>query len=82
LQHEGKLLENDYAFATLDGYPVSEGHALVISKRHFSDYFDITHNEQMGVHDIIKVRRKELLSSDSSIEDFNVGANLSLIQAL
>jgi len=72
----GKILhENDYAFATLDGYPVSEGHTLIIPKRHFSDYFDITQKEHIAVHDIIRIRRKELLRVDSSIEGFNTGAN-------
>jgi diadenosine tetraphosphate (Ap4A) HIT family hydrolase len=72
----GKILhENDYTFATLDGYPVSEGHTLIIPKRHFSDYFDITQKEHIAVHDIIRIRRKELLRVDSSIEGFNTGAN-------
>jgi ATP adenylyltransferase len=72
----GQILhENDYAFATLDGYPVSEGHTLIIPKRHFPDYFDITQKEHIAVHDIIKIRRKELLRADSSIEGFNTGAN-------
>jgi ATP adenylyltransferase len=72
----GKILhENDYAFATLDSYPVSEGHTLIIPKRHFPDYFDITQKELSAVHDIIRIRRKELCRADSSIEGFNTGAN-------
>ena len=72
----GKILhKNDYAFATLDSYPVSEGHTLIIPKRHFPDYFDITQKEHIAVHDIIRIRRKELLRADSSIEGFNTGAN-------
>ena len=69
------LLENDYAYATLDGYPVSEGHTLIIPKRHFADYFDITHREHAAVHDIMRIRRKDLLRGDSRIEGFNTGAN-------
>ena len=69
------LLENDYAYATLDGYPVSEGHTLIIPKRHFADYFDISHKEHAAVHDIMRIRRKELLRGDSRIEGFNTGAN-------
>jgi len=69
------ILENEYAFAVLDGYPVSEGHTLIIPKRHFSDYFEITEKEYIAVHDLIRVRRKQLLENDKTIFGFNVGAN-------
>ncbi len=69
------LHENEHAFAILDGYPVSEGHTLIIPKRHFADYFDITQKEQMGIHDIVQIRRKELLRCDESIKGFNLGTN-------
>ena len=72
---ENIILQNDYAYAVLDGFPVSEGHTLIIPKRHFSDYFVITRDEYNAIHDLIKVRRKQLLEQDKSITGFNVGAN-------
>lgn len=69
------ILENEYAFAVLDVFPVSKGHTLIIPKRHFSDYFDISQAEQIAVHDLIRIRRKALLDEDLTIAGFNVGAN-------
>ena len=69
------MLENEYAYAVLDGFPVSEGHTLIIPKRHFLDYFKITEKEYVAVHELIRVRRKQLLENDETIQGFNVGAN-------
>lgn len=69
------ILKNQYAFAVLDGFPVSEGHTIIIPKRHFSNYFEITEKEYIAVHDLIRVRRKHLLENDKTIQGFNVGVN-------
>lgn len=70
-----KVLENDYVFAVLDGYPVAMGHTLIIPKRHFADYFDVTKVENDAVFDLIRIRKKQLGQEDSGIEGFNVGIN-------
>lgn len=69
------LIENDYSFAILDSYPVSKGHTLVIPKRHVADYFEMTATERNAVHDLLRIRRKQLLETDPAIEGFNVGVN-------
>ncbi|MCX5831618.1 MAG: HIT family protein [Deltaproteobacteria bacterium] len=71
----GAILENEYAVAVLDGFPVSDGHTLVIPKRHFADYFDITEKEQQAINNLIRVRRKWLLEEDKTVLGFNVGVN-------
>jgi diadenosine tetraphosphate (Ap4A) HIT family hydrolase len=67
--------ENDYAYVIKDGYPVSAGHSLIIPKRHFADYFDMTREENKALHDLTRIRRKQLLESDKTIQGFNVGVN-------
>lgn len=69
------ILANDYAFAILDKYPVTEGHSLIIPKRHFADYFDITRIEQEGINDLINIKRRQLLEADKTIKGFNIGIN-------
>jgi len=71
----GILLENDLAFAVLDRFPVSNGHTLIIPKRHFPDYFDITSQELEAVHDLILKRKDQLTALDNSIKGFNIGIN-------
>jgi histidine triad (HIT) family protein len=36
-----KIVEDDYTLTFLDLFPVSDGHTLVIPKRHFRDVFEI-----------------------------------------
>lgn len=69
------LLENAHAFIKLDKYPVTEGHSLIIPKRHFFDWFDATQTEREAMSDLLHVRRKQLLESDNTIQGFNVGMN-------
>ena len=38
--------ENDLAYTVHDGYPVTDLHTLIISKRHAESYFDLTDQER------------------------------------
>ena len=69
------IAENEYAYAILDNYPVTEFHTLVIPKRHAVDYFDLTHDEVIACDALLREKRVTLLEKDSSIEGFNIGAN-------
>ncbi len=69
------LAENALAYAIADGYPVTEGHSLVIPKRHVSNYFDLTQAEINACNQLM-VRLKEVLEDkDQSISGWNVGIN-------
>lgn len=70
-----KLLENDYAYAILDKFPVTDGHTLIIPKRHFADFFAITKPELLAVYELLEQRREQLLAEDPTILGFNVGVN-------
>lgn len=69
------ILENDYTFAILDNYPVTKSHTLIIPKRHFTDYSDITEMELVAANKLIKILKKQLMESDKSIQGFNIGVN-------
>jgi ATP adenylyltransferase len=69
-----KPVENEYAFAKPDEYPVTEGHTLIIPKRHVVDTFDVSKKELESMHDVLRTRRKQLLESDAAIKGFNVGS--------
>lgn len=76
---DGKIIENEHAFARIDKYPVTNGHTLLIPKRHFADYFEITRFEQDAINDLLRIRRKELIEADSKIEGFNFGVNSGMV---
>ena len=68
-------VENDLAFGILDKYPVTEGHTLILPKRHAQDYFTLSKMEVGAVNELLHIRRKQLLEQEKSIEGFNVGVN-------
>lgn len=70
------VLENDRAFAVFDKFPVTEGHILIIPKRHFADFFDITREEYQAVFNLLDKMRQRLSDSDLSIDGYNIGINI------
>ena len=68
--------ENQYAFVVDDQYPVTEGHSLIISRRHFSNFFEATSEEVDAIFGLLNSRRKILQKEDPSILGFNVGINV------
>lgn len=62
-------------FAIKDAYPVTEGHHLIISKRHTEDCFTMTANEKKDAETLLVILKKQLTEADSSIKGFNVGMN-------
>ena len=45
-----KVAENDDFLAFLDVFPISEGHTLIIPKKHTDYIFDIEEQEYIGLH--------------------------------
>jgi diadenosine tetraphosphate (Ap4A) HIT family hydrolase len=67
--------ENGSIWAIMDGYPVSEGHHLILPKRHTPDWFSMSENEQRDAGALIRILKKRLSESDRAITGFNVGMN-------
>lgn len=61
--------------AFLDAYPVSQGHFLVVPRRHLADCFDLDEQEVQDCARALRELRAELLGNDSTITGFNVGVN-------
>jgi len=58
----------------LDGYPISEGHTLVIPKRHVGSFFEL---ETAELEDLLSVleRAKARLDAEYGPDGFNIGIN-------
>jgi len=69
------LTASDYTFAIESTYPVTEGHTLIISKRHVADYFDLNPLERRDAEALLVRVREMLLGKDPAISGFNVGVN-------
>jgi diadenosine tetraphosphate (Ap4A) HIT family hydrolase len=79
------ILTNDHAMAFHDGFPVTPGHSLIITKRHIALFFEATREEQMAMLDLLAEMRELLLNPPQppfdkvgslSVPDaFNIGIN-------
>jgi ATP adenylyltransferase len=61
------LLENELALCIADAYPVSDGHSLVIPRRHMADGLELHQPEWNAVVELLKLRREQLNAQDASI---------------
>lgn len=68
-----------YFFTTLDKFPVTEGHTLIITKRHIPSYFDLTKKELNELSNIIIEKKLLLEKFDKSIKGFNIGINQGIV---
>lgn len=73
---EEYIAENDLCFAIFDKFPVNEGHALIIPKRHFKNYFDATKEEIVAIYDLSH-EVKKLIDNKYSPDGYNVGVNVN-----
>ncbi len=70
-----KIAENNSAIAIYDKYPVNEGHALIIPKRHVSNYFDLDKEEQSDCWQLLN-EVKDNVDSIYQPQGYNVGINI------
>ena len=70
-----RILENDHAFAVLDGFPVTAGHTLICPKRGIAELFDASQVEIDSIWQLANIRKKQLLEQDGLVAGFNFGVN-------
>lgn len=58
-----------------DMFPVTEGHRLIITKRHVENFFDLTPAESHELTDILHDLKNRMMTEDTSITGFNIGMN-------
>jgi diadenosine tetraphosphate (Ap4A) HIT family hydrolase len=71
-----KILETELSFVIYDGFPVNEGHALIIPKRHTANYFDLSLEEQKDCIELLN-RVKAIVQEKYNPAGFNVGININ-----
>ena len=58
-----------------DRFPVSDGHLLVVPKRHVPDWFSMNNNERREADELLRALKIKLEESDNGITGFNIGMN-------
>ena len=68
------FLENELALAYFDEFPVSKGHAIIITKRHVETYFDTNKQEQDAMFSLLR-EAKEYVEKEYKPTGYNIGFN-------
>tara|TARA_B100001123_G_scaffold322850_1_gene362308 strand:+ start:245 stop:613 length:369 start_codon:yes stop_codon:yes gene_type:complete len=75
VENKDYLKENETAVSFLDSYPLTEGHTLIIPKRHISEIFNLDSKEYTDIWEIINATNKSLTDTLSP-DGFNIGVNV------
>lgn len=70
------IAESATTFALFDKFPVNNGHALIIPKRHCSNYFELSFKEQSAATFMLN-EVQEIILDKFSPDGFNVGININ-----
>ena len=68
------ILQNDQAVMIRDTSPVSDGHSLIIPRRHVSSFFDTSPEERMALMALLDQTKKDL-DEKFNPDDYNIGIN-------
>ena len=71
---EHYIAENDLVFAINDGYPVTLGHSLIVTKRLVPTWFEASQEEQHAIIDLINMVKTQL-DKKYFPQGYNVGFN-------
>lgn len=74
-EKEKYISENKVAVAIYDAFPVNEGHALIIPKRHFSNFFEATEEEVKGLYNLLH-KVKMIIDKEYEPTGYNIGINV------
>jgi ATP adenylyltransferase len=67
--------ENELCLTLTDSYPVTEGHCLIIPRRHAATYFDMNFDEVEAATRLLHRSRERLQRQDATVTGFNIGMN-------
>jgi diadenosine tetraphosphate (Ap4A) HIT family hydrolase len=72
---EHEVLEaHPLAVAITDNFPLTQGHALVVPRRHVPSFFELTAEERLAILELLD-RTKAVLDKKHSPDAYNIGIN-------
>ena len=74
LEPDRIISESDYTVTIRDGFPVSQGHTLIIPKRHVQSFFELQAAEKAAILQAMD-EGKEALNKEFSPDGYNIGIN-------
>jgi len=75
IPEEQWVASNELAFAIRDGFPVSKGHTLIITRRVVPTWAEATPDERVAVIELAEQVRRAL-EAELQPDGFNIGVNI------
>jgi len=72
--HSRIEIQNEHAVVIRDGFPITQGHTLIIPKRHVGSFFDITAQEHRAMFALLD-QEKQNLDKRYQAPAYNIGIN-------
>lgn len=74
LEHDRIRHENDAFYVIRDGFPISQGHTLIIPKSHTASLFDLDPEQFLSLQQAIHWAKSDL-DHEFSPDSYNLGVN-------
>jgi diadenosine tetraphosphate (Ap4A) HIT family hydrolase len=68
------LESHPLAIAIADGFPLSQGHSLIVPRRHVASWFDLSNEEHGAIVELLD-RLRERLDATYAPDAYNIGIN-------
>ena len=68
-------MENSLAYVRYDNNSLSQGHVLVIPRRHVASFFDMTKDEQDAVVSLLN-QAQRVIHKEHAPDGYNIGVNI------
>ena len=75
ISKEDYFLQNDYAVARFDDFPVNPGHLEIITKRHVKDLWETNTQERNAIFELLD-EAKKIIDEKFHPDGYNIGINL------
>ena len=74
LHPERVLASNEAAVALLDSYPITEGHTLVVPRKHVNSIYQLPESEEVAIWELVRAVREQLILKHKP-DGFTIGIN-------
>ena len=71
----GIIRQNKLAYCTLDSFPVSPGHSLIMPFRHCANFFDLT-SDEVNACMALAAEQQQSLDQKFNPDGYNLGVNV------
>ena len=68
------LFQNETGFVVRDGFPITQGHTLIIPKQHIASFFDINQQQRQDLFELVDLAKADL-DKQYQPASYNIGIN-------